>query len=87
MAEMPTHRERKIVSAPLTGQGHKRECKLLIEITKERVNEERAPAIVSYTPVRVVDTDDFPPGNYDVVHAGKTFSLTKRAGHYVARQK
>jgi len=87
MGAMPTHREKKIVTASLTGQGHNRKCALQIEVTKHYVDQMATPVKLEYADLRVVDSDDFPPGDYDVNYAGVTFPVTKRAGHYLARPK
>ena len=87
MGAMPTHREKKIVTASLIGQGRNRKCALQLEVTKHYVDEMSSPAKIQYTDARVVDSDDYPPGDYDVLYGGVTFPVTKRAGHYVARQK
>jgi hypothetical protein len=87
MGAMPTHREKKIVTASLTGQGRNRKCAFQLEVTKHYVDQMATPVKVEYADLRVVDSDDFPPGDYDVNYGGVTFPVTKRPGHYAARQK
>jgi hypothetical protein len=87
MVVMPTHREKKIVTASLIGQGRNRKCALQLKVTKHYVDQMASPLKVEYADLRVVDADDFPPGDYDVNYAGVTFPVMKRAGHYLARPK
>jgi hypothetical protein len=87
MLAMPTRREKKIVTASLFGQGRYRKCALQLEVTKHYVDQMASPVKLEYADLRVIDSDDFPPGDYDVNYAGVTFLVTKRAGHYLTRQK
>jgi hypothetical protein len=76
---------REIVLLPgtLRGEGRERSCRVRAMKVTLQVEGQRE---IEYADVGIADSDDFLDGNYEVTFAGKKALLTRKDGHYLARQ-
>jgi len=70
-----------VLHGRLRGQCRERMCR----ITAVRVTPHGDPAVSEYADMSVVDTDDFPDGDYEVAVAGRTIRLKREDGFYLSR--
>lgn len=66
---------------------HERQCRVQTTRTEIRVAEEERPIDVRYSHTNILDSDNFPDGDYEMEYEGGTLELTKRGGVYVARRR
>jgi hypothetical protein len=71
----------------LSGQGHSRECRVRVTKTPIRVHETSGLLRFTYSGLRIVDSDDFPDGDYELKYEGGTEVLIRKNGQYVARRQ
>jgi hypothetical protein len=71
----------------LSGQGHSRECRVRVTKTPIRVHEMSGLLRFTYSGLRIVDSDDFPDGDYELKYEGGTEVLIRKNGQYVARRQ
>lgn len=75
-----------IVQGALSGQGRRRECRIQVVKTSIQVDERSGSMGFTYSNASIVDSDDFPDGDYEVTYEGGTELLTKKHGNYLTRQ-
>ena len=56
----------KLRGVDATTQGHERECRAQVIVRHHLVNESTAPALSSRIRAEIVDTDNFPNGDYEL---------------------
>jgi hypothetical protein len=71
----------------LSGPGYSRECRVPVTKTPIKVHEMSGPLRFTYSGLRIVDSDDFPDGDYEVKYEGGTELLTRKNGQYVTRPR
>ena len=83
---MASHKQIVSLRGTLRGEGRERECRIRATKTSMHVDEVAAPVVSGYSRIDIVDSDDFPIGNYEVTFDGQTEKLTKRKdGRYYGR--
>jgi hypothetical protein len=83
---MSSRRELVFLRGILRGEGRQRECRIRATKVTMQVDELMSSAAVAYADPSIVDSDDFPDGNYELTFDGQKELLTKKSGHYLARQ-
>jgi hypothetical protein len=71
----------------LSGQGRKRTCKFRVTRTSLMVDDLSTPIDVAYSSLSIIDSDDFPDGDYELDFLGMKELLTRKGGHYLARHR
>jgi hypothetical protein len=76
---------REIVLLPgiLRGEGRERSCRVRAMKVTLQIDGQRE---IAYAEVGIADSDDFLDGKYEVTFAGEKALLTRKDGHYLARQ-
>jgi len=82
---MPSRKESIVLRGTLRGEGRQRPCLIRATRVSLYVDESAAPVSIAYASLSV-DDDNFPDGNYEVEFNGQKELLTKKQGHYLARQ-
>lgn len=67
---MSTRKEVVILRGTLRGGGRQRECRVKVTKNSLFANEVASPVAVAYSGMNIIDSDDFPDGNYEVQFAG-----------------
>ena len=83
---MGSRREVVFLRGTLRGEDRQRECRLRATKVTMQVDEVMPSPPVAYADLSILDSDDFPDGNYELAFAGQKELLTKKNGHYLARQ-
>jgi len=65
----------------LRGEGRERVCR----VRAVKVTKPDQPAHPAYADFDIIDSDDFPYGDYELLVVGQTILLAKREGEYVSR--
>jgi hypothetical protein len=63
-----------------------RNCKVRGDRHEMQVNETGDPVKVAYSRLSIVDSDDWPDGDYVVEFSGQEELLTRKDGSYYARR-
>jgi hypothetical protein len=84
---MPNQKQIIFLQGTLRGEGRERECRIRATRTSRYADEAAHPVVSGYSRIEIVDSDDFPVGDYEVTtFDGQTEKLTRRAdGKYYGR--